>query len=68
LAWIWNVGLRPFFPALQKLAAHVRGASRIEAKAEWVDTWTRLLLPPLQNPEALGQGARVRLQYALESA
>ncbi len=68
LTWLWNVGLRPFFPALQKLASHVHGEDRVAAKAEWVDTWLRLLLPLLQNPEALMANTEpYRLQYVLRN-
>lgn len=66
IATAWTFGMRPLMPALKRLVSHVPPAERAEAKAEWVDTWTRLLLPLLVEPEAFApETLRVRLQYVM---
>jgi len=63
----WNYGLRPIYPVLQRMADALASEFRAEIKEEWVDVWTELLLPLLENPDAFwGSKKNVRPQYILE--
>ncbi|WP_019894270.1 class I SAM-dependent methyltransferase [Hydrogenovibrio halophilus] len=67
LAHIWNLGMRPIFPVLNKLAANLSGDNRMEIKQEWVEVFTELLLPVLDYPELFGKDQRhYRMQYVLQ--
>ena len=66
IATVWNVGLRPIFPVLNRMAQAIEETRRLELKAEWVETFADLLEPVLQQPEGLmPSGPAVRLQYVM---
>ncbi|WP_420349570.1 methyltransferase domain-containing protein [Pelagibius sp.] len=66
IAQAWNFGLRPLFPVLNRMASGLSLINRKEIKAEWVEIWTRVLLPLLVDPAQFSNnGARVRLQYVV---
>jgi SAM-dependent methyltransferase len=66
IAHTWNIGLRPLFPVLNRMAAELRADSRQSIKEEWVEVWTELLLPLLTEPgEFPNDGSRVRVQYVV---
>lgn len=67
LAHIQNVGLRPLFAPLYRLAQVAPVAERLDIKREWVDSLTDVLLPILLHPEAFmpQSDLRIRLQYVL---
>jgi len=66
-AWFWNFGMRPLFPALKRMAECISDDRLGDIKAEWVNTWTDLLLPLLLAPEEfLDKKGRLRLQFVLE--
>lgn len=67
IAIAWTVGLRPLFPALNRMAHAVPPDRRMAIKQEWVETLVELLLPLLAVPEDLvPTGPAVRLQYVLK--
>ena len=67
IAMVWNVGLRPVFPVLNRMAQAIAEEKRLEIKREWVDTMVELLLPVLMMPEHLvPSGPAVRLQYVMQ--
>ncbi|QKI89567.1 hypothetical protein [Thiomicrorhabdus xiamenensis] len=69
IAHIWNLGLRPIFPMLNKMAASISPQNRQEIKAEWVGVFKELLFPVLMAPEAFSQDqAKYRLQFVLKAA
>lgn len=64
---IWNFGLRPIFPMLNKMAASITPENRQEIKAEWVAVFKDLMLPVLISPETFSQDPlNYRLQYVLK--
>ena len=64
---IWNVGLRPIFPMLQKMERCLNSENRAEIKDEWVATFTDLLLPILEQPREFSKDlTEYRIQYTLE--
>lgn len=64
IAHAWNIGLRPIFPVLNRMAAELSTGNRLSIKMEWVEIWTDLLLPLLTEPEEFpNDRRRVRLQY-----
>lgn len=67
IAMLWNVGLRPIFPVLNRMAQALAEETRTEIKREWVDTMVELMLPVLIAPEHLvPSGQPVRLQYVMQ--
>lgn len=67
IATVWNVGLRPIFPVLNRMAQAIEEKRCLELKAEWVETFADLLEPILQQPEGLmPSGPAVRLQYVMK--
>lgn len=67
IALVWNVGLRPLFPVLNRLSNSLIDEVRHEIKREWIDTVTELLIPLLIAPENLvSTGPAIRLQYVLK--
>lgn len=66
IAHIWNIGLRPIFPILNRMMQSVPTATRRSIKEEWVEVWTDLLLPVLVEPlEFRRNGVKARLQYVV---
>jgi SAM-dependent methyltransferase len=66
IAHIWNFGLRPVFPVLNRMAAGLSEGYRLDVKREWVEIWTDLLLPVLLDPdEFMRNDLRIRLQYVI---
>ena len=64
IAYAWNIGLRPIFPVLNRMVESISTETRQSIKAEWVETWTELLLPLLTEPEEFSKApTRARLQY-----
>jgi len=67
LAHIWNLGLRPLFPVLNKIASYCTPENRMEIKEEWVEIFKELLLPVLEDPGIFSKDETVyRLQYTLK--
>lgn len=46
----WNLGLRPIFPILNKMASNITYETRKDIKEEWVEVFTELLYPILKDP------------------
>lgn len=67
IAHVWNIGLRPIFPVLNRMVEAIPDSSDVASiKEEWVETWTNLMLPLLLEPEEFpNSGTRVRLQYVV---
>ncbi|WP_288349400.1 methyltransferase domain-containing protein [uncultured Thalassospira sp.] len=65
IAHVWNIGLRPIFPVLNRMVQAIPDASDVQGiKEEWVETWTDLMLPLLLEPQEFpNTGTQVRLQY-----
>ena len=67
LTWTWNLGLRPIFPMLNKMASNLTTEKKLEIKSEWIDVFKTLLLPILETPEEFSQDENsYRLQYVLK--
>ena len=63
---IANVGLRPISPLLIKMTQAISEDLKLKIKAEWVDTFHKLLLPILYNPEhLLPHRPHLRVAYVL---
>ena len=41
----WDIGLRPIFPVLYKMASKIDAGDRIEIKNEWVSLFSDLIMP-----------------------
>lgn len=66
IAAVWNVGLRPIFPVLNRMAQAIEKERRLELKAEWVETFADLLEPILREPDNLMPSKpAVRIQYVM---
>jgi SAM-dependent methyltransferase len=66
IAYAWNIGLRPLFPVLNRMAQSINPENRQSIKQEWIEIWTDLLMPLLLEPEEFpNDGKRVRLQYVV---
>lgn len=66
IAQIWNVGLRPLFPVLNRMAGAIAAERRADIKREWVETFADLFEPVLRDPGALlPTGAAARLQFVM---
>lgn len=52
---IWDVGLRPLFPVLYKMAEALTAERRLEIKKEWISTLRHFLEPLARMDEGLGQ-------------
>jgi len=53
---MWDIGLRPLFPALCKMVAKLNAADREEIKSEWIKTLKLFAYPILEmEKEAKGQ-------------
>jgi SAM-dependent methyltransferase len=64
---IWDIGLRPLFPVLKKMADQISPENYIGIKREWVDTIRQFLEPMLDMDDELGQGAEQAFHcYVLE--
>jgi len=67
IAQLWNVGLRPIFPLLNKMSNCLTEENRKEIKEEWVYILTNLLLPFLESPEDISSNKYLyRIQYVLK--
>lgn len=67
IAYLWNVGLRPIFPIISKMANSLNKKNRKDLKKEWVETFFDLLHPILENPDALIKRKQsIRLQYVIK--
>jgi SAM-dependent methyltransferase len=67
IAIVWNIGLRPLFPILNRMAKSISKEMRNEIKLEWIDTVADLLYPVLISPGSLiPTGPAVRLQYIVK--
>jgi SAM-dependent methyltransferase len=53
---IWDIGLRPLFPVLHKMAFGLSRAKRAEVKKEWVKTFEMFLQPLIALDAGLNQG------------
>ena len=63
---VWNVGLRPIFPVLNKMVQSIDKNTRQSIKEEWVEIFTDLFHPILIAPELLIPSSNpVLLQYIL---
>jgi len=63
---MWNVGLRPIFPMINKMSSRLNAVDRIEIKEEWVEVFTDLLLPILEDAELYSTDINhYRIQYVL---
>lgn len=66
IAQIWNVGLRPIFPVLNRMAQAIADERRADIKREWVEIFADLFEPVLRDPGALRpSGEAVRLQFVM---
>lgn len=66
IAHIWNVGLRPLFPVLNRMAGAIAMEQRADIKREWVETFADLFEPVLRDPAALlSTGPAARLQFVM---
>ncbi len=67
---VYNVGLRPMFPVLRKMAGSMTEHKVMEVKHEMVELFTDLFLPllgeALERPDE--KGPQIRLQYILKKA
>lgn len=64
---IWNLGLRPIFPLLQKMASSITEQNRLEIKQEWVELFHEICLPILTTAQDLSDDSKLyRLQYRLK--
>lgn len=54
---MWDIGLRPLFPVLRRLADGVAPGARASIKAEWVAILQQFLAPIVAMDARLGQGA-----------
>lgn len=54
---IWDVGLRPLFPALTKMVSHVPADKRPEVKKAWMDSLAPLLAPLVDMDPDLDKSA-----------
>ena len=66
IASIWNVGLRPIFPVLNRMAQAIDEERRLDIKQEWVETFADLFEPVLREPQNIvPAGPAIRLQYVM---
>lgn len=66
---VWNLGLRPIFPMLNKMVAQMDHSNRQDIKTEWVGVFSELLLPLLEQPQDFALDRRhYRVQYVLSHA
>lgn len=66
IAQIWNVGLRPLFPVLNRMADAIAAERRPDIKREWVEIFADLFEPVLRDPGALmPTGPSARLQFII---
>ena len=66
MASIWNVGLRPIFPVINRMAKAIHEERRLDIKKEWVETFADLFEPVLREPENLQPlGPPICLQFVL---
>jgi hypothetical protein len=54
---IWDIGLRPLFPVLCRMADFVTPEALPNIKREWISTLRQFLEPIVRMDEQLGQGA-----------
>lgn len=67
LAEIWNIGLRPIFPILNSLIKEVKKEKTLVIKKDWVETFTNILYPILNNPELIKKSKKkIRIQYFIK--
>lgn len=66
-ARFWNFGMRPLAPVMNRMVGLLPKNELPSIKAEWVETWTNLLLPLLLEPDEIYKepDLRVRLQYEI---
>lgn len=64
---LWDIGLRPLFPVLKKMADQISPESYVDIKSEWISTIRQFLEPILDMDDELGQGAEQAFHcYILE--
>jgi SAM-dependent methyltransferase len=54
---IWDIGLRPLFPVLLKMANQVSAENLGAIKQEWIETLQHFLAPMVAMDDVLGQAA-----------
>jgi SAM-dependent methyltransferase len=52
---IWDIGLRPLFPVLQKMAGSISPEALTDIKWQWIATFHQFLAPIVQMDEQLGK-------------
>lgn len=52
---IWDIGLRPLFPVLQKMSNSIESTVLAEVKQQWIATFHQFLMPIVQMDEQLGR-------------
>lgn len=64
---ILDIGLRPLFPVLKKMADQISSENYVDIKSEWIDTIRRFLEPMLDMDDELSQGTEQAFHcYILE--
>jgi len=64
---IWDIGLRPLFPVLKKMADQISPENYVDIKSEWIDTIRQFLEPILDMDDELAQGTEQAFHcYILE--
>lgn len=53
IARIWDIGLRPLFPVLHKMASKIEAGDRLEIKREWVSTFETFFMPLAEMDPAM---------------
>lgn len=67
IAFAWNIGLRPIFPVLNRMVESLTPENRQSIKEDWVEIWTDMLLPMLEEPTLFSEnGIKPRLQYVVQ--
>lgn len=56
LIQIWDIGLRPIFPMLKKMAMQLEEDFLLEIKEEWIDLFQKIIEPIISNDHLLTQG------------